>query len=193
MADLKAAITEHERLSRDVFPEFKLGLLHGRMKGKEKEEIMLDFKNKKTNILVSTSVIEVGIDIPNATVMIIEEAYRFGLSQLHQFRGRVGRGEHQSYCFLFSKNSTERLRVLEKNTDGFKVAQKDLELRGPGDFLGTRQSGLADSTMKNITNIKMIKCALDEAQAIVKEDTNLKNYPLLKEALEKMNQNIHLE
>lgn len=193
LADLKAAITEHERLSRDVFGEFNLGLLHGRMKGKEKEEIMLDFKNKKTDILVSTSVIEVGIDIPNATVMIIEEAYRFGLSQLHQFRGRVGRGEHQSYCFLFSKNSTERLRVLEKNTDGFKVAQKDLELRGPGDFLGTRQSGLADSTMQNITNIKMIKCALDEAQSIVKEDISLRNYPLLNEALNKMNQNIHLE
>ena len=193
LTELKAAVTEHERLSRDVFPEFNLGLLHGRMKSKEKEDIMLAFKNKETNILVSTSVIEVGIDIPNATVMIIEEAYRFGLSQLHQFRGRVGRGEHQSYCFLFGKNSTERLKVLEKHTDGFKVAQKDLAIRGPGDFLGTRQSGLADSTMANITNIKMIKFALEEAQNIIEKDIVLKKYPLLSAALEKMNQNIHLE
>lgn len=193
LSELKAAISEHERLSKDVFPEFKLGLLHGRMKGKEKEQIMLDFKNKKTDILVSTSVIEVGIDIPNATVMIIEEAYRFGLSQLHQFRGRVGRGEHQSYCFLFSKTGTERLRILEKYSDGFKVAQKDLELRGPGEFLGTRQSGLADSTMQNITNIKMIKCAIDEAEKIIEKDLELDNHPLLKKSLTKMNQNIHLE
>lgn len=193
LADLKAAITEHERLSRDIFPEFNLGLLHGRMKGKEKETIMLSFKKRELDILVSTSVIEVGIDIPNATVMIIEEAYRFGLSQLHQFRGRVGRGEHQSYCFLFSKSSTERLKILEKYNDGFKVAQKDLELRGPGDFLGTRQSGLADSTMANITNIKMIKCALDEAQEIIKEDLNLNHHPLLKKSLAKMQANIHLE
>lgn len=193
LSELKAAISEHERLSRDVFPELKLGLLHGRMKGKEKEEIMLNFKNKKTDILVSTSVIEVGIDIPNATVMIIEEAYRFGLSQLHQFRGRVGRGEYQSYCFLFSKNSTDRLKILEKYTDGFEVAQKDLELRGPGDFIGSRQSGLADSTLQNITNIKMIKCAFEEAQEIIKKDLNLEKNQLLKKSLEKMNQDIHLE
>lgn len=193
IAEVKAAITEHERLSRDVFSEFNLGLLHGRMKSKEKEEIMLDFKNKKIDILVSTSVIEVGIDIPNATVMIIEEAYRFGLSQLHQFRGRVGRGREQSYCFLFSKNSTPRLKILAKYSDGFTVAEKDLKLRGPGDFLGNRQSGLADSTMQNITNIKMIKCANLEAQKIIAEDITLKNNRLLKESLEKMNQNIHLE
>jgi len=125
--------------------------------------------------------------------MIIEEAHRFGLSQLHQFRGRVGRGEFQSYCFLFAKNSTTRLKILEKHTDGFKVAQKDLEIRGPGEFLGNRQSGLADSTMQNITNIKMIKCASEEADTIIKKDLNLKKHPLLKKALDKMNQNIHLE
>lgn len=203
ITEVKAAITEHERLSRDVFPEFKLGLLHGRMKSKEKEEIMLNFsarggsasggKDNRYDILVSTSVIEVGIDIPNATVMIIEEAYRFGLSQLHQFRGRVGRGESQSYCFLFSKNSTERLKVLEKNTDGFKVAQKDLEIRGPGDFLGTRQSGLADSTMANITNIKMIKCALEEAKNILKSDPQLEKNIHLQKELKKLGENIHLE
>lgn len=193
LTDLKAAISEHERLSRDIFPEFKLGLLHGRMKGKEKETIMLSFKKRELDILVSTSVIEVGIDIPNATVMIIEEAHRFGLSQLHQFRGRVGRGEHQSYCFLFAKSKTDRLNILEKYTDGFKVAQKDLELRGPGDFIGTRQSGLADGTMQNITNIKMIKCASQEAEKIIQEDSNLLSRPTLKKQLEKLNQNIHLE
>lgn len=203
LAELKAAITEHERLARDVFPEFNLGLLHGRMKSKEKEEIMFNFsaqgesitgkKNNRYDILVATSVIEVGIDIPNATVIVIEEAHRFGLSQLHQFRGRVGRGEHQSYCFLFSKNSTERLKVLEKNLDGFKVAQKDLAIRGPGDFLGTRQSGLPDSTMQNITNIKMIKCALTEANLLIQKDDTLKSYPHLNAALQKMGENIHLE
>jgi ATP-dependent DNA helicase RecG len=193
LTDLKAAISEHERLSRDIFPEFKLGLLHGRMKGKEKEAIMLSFKKRELDILVSTSVIEVGIDIPNATVMIIEEAHRFGLSQLHQFRGRVGRGEHQSYCFLFAKSKTDRLNILEKYTDGFKVAQKDLELRGPGEFLGNRQSGLADGTMQNITNIKMIKCASQEAEKIIQEDSNLLSRPALKKQLEKLNQNIHLE
>ncbi|NCA94121.1 MAG: DEAD/DEAH box helicase, partial [Sphingobacteriia bacterium] len=193
LTDLKAAISEHERLSRDIFPEFKLGLLHGRMKGKEKEAIMLSFKKRELDILVSTSVIEVGIDIPNATVMIIEEAHRFGLSQLHQFRGRVGRGEHQSYCFLFAKTKTDRLNILEKYTDGFKVAQKDLELRGPGEFLGNRQSGLADGTMQNITNIKMIKCASQEAEKIIAQDPDLTLHSALKKQLEKLNQNIHLE
>lgn len=193
LSEVKAATSEHKRLSEKVFPEFKLGLLHGRLKPKEKEKIMLDFKNKKTNILVSTSVIEVGIDIPNSTVMIIEEAYRFGLSQLHQFRGRVGRGSKQSYCFLFSKQSTKRLSTLAKYSDGFKVAQEDLKLRGPGDFFGTRQSGLADATMQNITNIKMIKAANEEAQKIVKEDLELEKHPTLQKSLEKMSENIHLE
>ncbi len=193
LADLKAVLTEHARLSKEIFPEFKLGLLHGKMKSAEKEKVMEDFKNRKTQILVSTSVIEVGIDIPNATTMIIEDAYRFGLSQLHQFRGRVGRGDKQSYCFLFTKNSTQRLRILAKYSDGFKVAQKDLEIRGPGDFLGFRQSGLADSTMQNITNIKMIKAANTDAKNIIKNDPDLKKHPLLLQALEKMNKEIHLE
>ncbi len=193
LAEVKAAITEHARLSKEVFPELKLGLLHGRMKSSEKEEIMLDFKNKKTDILVSTSVIEVGIDIPNATVMIIEEAYRFGLSQLHQFRGRVGRGSDQSYCFLFSKQSTKRLSTLAKYSDGFKVAQEDLKLRGPGDFFGFRQSGLADATMANITNIKMIKFANEEARELLKKDSELKKYPSLHKEIERMNESIHLE
>ncbi len=193
LADLKAVLTEHERLSQEVFPEFKLGLLHGRMKSTEKENVMEDFKNKKTQILVSTSVIEVGIDIPNATTMIIEDAYRFGLSQLHQFRGRIGRGEKQSYCFLFSKRSTKRLRVIANNLNGFKIAEEDLKLRGPGSFLGVRQSGLADATMQNITNIKMIKAANIDATKIITADPELKNYPLLSQSLKKMNREIHLE
>jgi len=193
LTEVKAVITEHERLSKEIFPEFKLGLLHGRLKSSEKEKIMKDFSNKKINILVSTSVIEVGIDIPNATVMIIEEAYRFGLSQLHQFRGRIGRGSAQSHCFLFSKQSTQRLGVIAKHLDGFKIAEEDLKLRGPGDFFGFRQSGLADATMQNITNIKMIKAANTEAKKIINEDAELKKYPALSQALEKMNREIHLE
>lgn len=193
LAEVKAVVTEHARLSENIFPELKLGILHGRMKPAEKEQVMLDFKNKKTDILVSTSVIEVGIDIPNATVMIIEEAYRFGLSQLHQFRGRVGRGSDQSYCFLFSKQSTKRLSTLAKYSDGFKVAQEDLKLRGPGDFFGFRQSGLADATMANITNIKMIKFANQEAQELLKKDPDLKKEPTLLKEIERMNENIHLE
>jgi ATP-dependent DNA helicase RecG len=193
LGEVKAVITEHERLSKKVFPELKLGLLHGRLKSAEKEDIMSKFNNKKTDILVSTSVIEVGIDIPNATVLIIEEAYRFGLSQLHQFRGRVGRGADQSYCFLFSKQSTKRLSTLAKYSDGFKIAQEDLKLRGPGDFFGFRQSGLADATMQNITNIKMIKFANQEAQKIIDTDPELKKSPFLAQELERMNKNIHLE
>ncbi|HFC76768.1 MAG TPA: ATP-dependent DNA helicase RecG [Candidatus Moranbacteria bacterium] len=193
LVDLKAVLTEHERLSKEIFPEFKLGLLHGKMKSAEKEKIMEEFAKNKINILVSTSVIEVGIDIPNATTMIIEDAYRFGLSQLHQFRGRIGRGQKQSYCFLFSKQPTKRLRVIADNLSGFKIAEEDLKLRGPGSFLGVRQSGLADATMQNITNIKMIKAANADAKNIIKTDPNLTKHPLLSQTLEKMNQEIHLE
>jgi ATP-dependent DNA helicase RecG len=193
LSDVKAVITEHARLSKKIFPNLNLGLLHGRMKSAEKEEIMLKFKNKELDILVSTSVIEVGIDIPNATVMIIEEAYRFGLSQLHQFRGRVGRGKHQSYCFLFSDQSNKRLRTLAKYSDGFKVAQEDLKLRGPGSFFGARQSGLADATMENITNIKMIKFAHTEAKNIIQKDPELTKHEKLQQEISKMNQKIHLE
>lgn len=193
LTDLKAVLTEHKRLSQKVFPEFKLELLHGKMKSTEKEIIMKDFKNKKTQILVSTSVIEVGIDIPNATTMIIEDAYRFGLSQLHQFRGRIGRGEKQSYCFLFSKKSTKKLRVIANNLNGFKIAEEDLRLRGPGSFLGVRQSGLADNTMQNITNIKMIKAANADAKNIIQTDPELTKHPFLIQSLEKINREIHLE
>ncbi|MDH4330349.1 MAG: ATP-dependent DNA helicase RecG [Candidatus Moranbacteria bacterium] len=193
LKELKAAVTEHERLSKNIFPELKLGLIHGKMKSQEKEDIMKDFNDKKYDILVSTSVIEVGIDVPNSTIIIIEDAYRFGLSQLHQFRGRVGRGTHQSYCFLFSKTKTERLRVLERYTDGFKIAKKDLEIRGPGEFFGSRQSGLPDSAMKNITNIKLIKFSHNEAEKLLESDPKLKGHPLLSDALKRFEEKVHLE
>lgn len=197
LTEIKAAVQEHARLSKEIFPEFNLGLLHGKLKPTEKESVMRDFKNKKTNILVSTSVVEVGIDIPSATVIVIEDADRFGLSQLHQFRGRVGRSEFQSYCFLFtnsdSQKSTARLEALEKSNDGFEVAQKDLELRGPGQFFGTLQSGLPDIAMENLTNIKLIKFARTEAQDILRDSLDLKKHPLLKSTLQKFQEKIHLE
>jgi ATP-dependent DNA helicase RecG len=197
MTEVKAAVAEHKRLSEEVFPDLRLGLLHGKMKGKEKEQVMQDFKDKKLDILISTSVIEVGIDIPNATVMMIEDADRFGLSQLHQFRGRVGRSDLQSYCFLFTNSNTdktlERLQALEDSNDGFELAQKDLELRGPGQFFGTLQSGIPDIVMEHLGNLKLIKCSREEAANILQHDPQLKKHPLLENALRKFQTNTHLE
>ena len=137
--DARSAVEEHERLQKEVFPDLKLGLLHGRLRSEEKEAIMSGFVRGEYDVLVATSVVEVGIDVPNATVMLIESADRFGLSQLHQFRGRVGRGEYKSYCLLSAENAseeaTERLKAVEATNDGFVLAQKDLEMRGPGEFL----------------------------------------------------------
>jgi ATP-dependent DNA helicase RecG len=196
LSEVKAATEEHKKLS-ETFSEFKIGLMHGRLKAKEKETVMQEFKDKKTQILVSTSVVEVGIDVPNATVMIIENAERFGLSQLHQFRGRVGRSEYQSYCFLFTDSDTrksiERLQALEKTNDGFEISKIDLELRGPGQFFGHIQSGLPDITMENLTNVKLIKFAREEAQNILATDPQLKKHPLLADALRKFSEKIHLE
>ena len=197
MKDVKAAVAEHSHLAETVFPHLSIGLIHGKMKSKEKETIMKDFHEKKYDILVATAVIEVGIDIPNASIIIIEEAERFGLAQLHQFRGRVGRGEHQSYCFLIphdtSSGVSERLRVLEKTTSGFEIAEADLGIRGPGAFFGTRQSGMPDIAMENLTNIKLITIAREEAKNILKEDPKLNSHPLLQEALKKFEEKIHLE
>ena len=196
MSELKAATEEHKRLSENVFPDLKLALLHGRLKSNEKEKIMQDFNDKKYDILVSTSVVEVGIDIPNASIMIIEDADRFGLSQLHQFRGRVGRAEHQSYCFLFAKSSAltkSRLKAMEKYASGFDIAEEDFKLRGPGEFFGTRQSGLPDIAMQHVTNVKLIEIASDYAEETLKENPSLKKYPLLQKELEKFQKNVHLE
>lgn len=197
LKDVKAAIVEHQRLAETVFPHLSIGLLHGKMKAKEKEVIMREFKEKKYDILVATAVVEVGIDIPNASCIIIEEAERFGLSQLHQFRGRVGRAAHQSYCFLFpgkpSGESNERLQVLTQTNSGFAIAEADLALRGPGAFFGTRQSGIPDIAMENLLNIRLIAIARQEAKLILSEDPKLTGHPLLKQALQKFEERIHFE
>ncbi len=179
----KAATVEAERLQKDVFPQFKVGLLHGKLKNDEKDKVMKDFKNKKYDILVSTTVVEVGVDVPNATIMLIENAERFGLSQLHQLRGRVGRSNIQSYCVLYSNSrvpeTRERLNIMTQTNDGFVIAEKDLQLRGPGEFLGTRQSGLPDLIIADIVkDAKILELARNEAIDFVKTK-NIKNYPKL--------------
>ena len=174
----KAAIQEYQKLSHDIFPALKLGLLHGRMSSSEKSNIMLDFKTGKTNILVSTAVIEVGIDIPNASIILIDGAERFGLSQLHQFRGRVGRGKYESYCILLSDSkspeSRERLKLLERISDGFELAEEDLKIRGPGDHIGTKQSGLPNLKIANITDYDILSIARNEAIKIIQKDPDIK-------------------
>ncbi|MDD5312335.1 MAG: ATP-dependent DNA helicase RecG [Dehalococcoidia bacterium] len=190
--DVKAAVAEYQRLSSDVFPDLKLGLLHGKMKPAEKELVMRDFKNAKLDILISTSVVEVGIDVPNATVMLVEAADRFGLSQLHQFRGRVGRGEKQSYCLLLSENPSaygqERLKAIEEINDGFLLAEKDLELRGPGEFFGTRQSGLPDLKMAKLSDTPLLETARKEARLLFEKDPRLARpeYQLLSRELNRI-------
>ena len=174
----QAAVVEYERLSREVFPDLRLGLLHGRLSGEEKDGVMQRFRARKLDILVSTPVVEVGIDIPNATVMLIESADRFGLSQLHQFRGRVGRGEEQSYCILLAENPSEvgreRLGVIENVQDGFVLAEEDLKMRGPGEFFGTRQSGLPDLRMAKLSDVKILELARNEAIGLFQVDPGLK-------------------
>jgi len=176
-SEAKAAVEEHARLQKEVFPELKLGLLHGRMKTDEKDEVMQKFRAGEFHILVSTSVVEVGVDVPNASVILIDGANRFGLSQLHQFRGRVGRGEHASYCLLVSDSPRpepdERLKAMEATQDGFKLAEKDLELRGPGDFLGTRQSGFVGLRTARLSDLKTIEKARREALALFERDPEL--------------------
>ena len=176
--EAKAATDEYERLSSDVFSDLKLGLLHGRMAAKDKDRVMRQFRDGELDILVSTAVVEVGIDVPNATVMLIEGAERFGLAQLHQFRGRVGRGDHKSYCVLLSEVPTdvakERLAALEQIHDGFRLAEVDLELRGPGDFFGTRQSGLPNLRMAHLSDRQLLEAAREEATQVMKLDPDLK-------------------
>ena len=169
-----------ERLSKDVFPSRKVALLHGKMKADEKDRIMQSFKNGEFDILVSTTVIEVGVDVPNATVMLIENAERFGLSQLHQLRGRVGRGSHKSYCILFcnaldNEKTTERMKIMVKSSDGFEIAKKDLELRGFGEFFGTRQHGLPALKVANLfTDLEILKEAQKLCGEVLSADPNLK-------------------
>jgi len=192
--EVKAVKVEHEKLSKEVFKDLRVAMLHGKMKSKEKESIMAEFKNKESDILVSTSVIEVGVDVPNVAIMMIEGAERFGLAQLHQFRGRVGRGEHKSYCILFTESplvgSTRRLEALLKTNDGFKLAEMDLKIRGPGEFTGTRQSGIPDLAMAFLADMELIKKARAEAKLVLK---NLNKYPLTSKKLSEFNKRVHLE
>jgi ATP-dependent DNA helicase RecG len=175
--DARAVVAEHERLQRDVFPTLRLGLLHGRMKGDEKDQVMRQFDAGELDILVSTSVVEVGIDVPNATVMLIEDAERFGLSQLHQFRGRVGRGPAPSYCLLVTQKSGEegweRLTAVAESQDGFALAEKDLQMRGPGDFFGTRQSGLPTLRLAQLADLRVLETAREEARSMLDADPSL--------------------
>ncbi len=196
-AEAKAVKEEYAKLSKEIFPELKLAMLHGKMTPKEKEDIMKNFRNKKSDILVSTSVVEVGVDVPNASVMMIEGTDRFGLAQLHQFRGRVGRGDYQSFCFLFTESPSlktkRRLKALINCNDGFALAEKDLEIRGPGDFTGTRQWGIPDLMMGALKDIKLVEKTREAAKEILLEDPELKKFPLLREKISRFRTRIHLE
>ncbi|MBQ8848267.1 MAG: ATP-dependent DNA helicase RecG [Candidatus Gastranaerophilales bacterium] len=187
----QAATLEAQKLQEGEFSQYKIGLLHGKMDNNEKDEVMKDFKNGKYDILVATTVVEVGIDNPNATVIIIENAERFGLSQLHQLRGRVGRSDNQSYCALITQTSNnevkKRLEIMTKTNDGFIISQKDLELRGPGEFLGTRQSGLPDLNVADIVNdVELIEKARNYAKEFV-ENKNIEDFPILQNSVQSHN------
>lgn len=195
--EAKAVKEEYKKLKENVFPDFQIGILYGRMKPKEKEKTIKEFQKGKINILVCTSVVEVGIDIPNATIMLIEGAEYFGLAQLYQFRGRIGRGKHQSYCFLVlqssSKKSKQRLKALLKAKNGFELAEKDLQLRGPGEFLGKRQSGLPDFVMEALKDIQLVKQSRQAAKGVLSIDPDLEKFPLLKEKISAFQEKVHLE
>ncbi len=176
-SDSKAAVEEYSRLRKEVFHTLKVGLLHGRMKPDEKDEMMTKFRDREFDVLVSTTVIEVGVDVPNANVMVIEGANRFGLAQLHQLRGRVGRGGGKSFCVLIPESETgidnERLAVMAETNDGFVLAEKDLEQRGPGQFLGTRQAGFSEMQMASLTDVRLIEKARKQAHALLERDPDL--------------------
>lgn len=194
--EVKAVKEEHKKLSEETFPDLKVGMLHGKLKSKEKESVMKKFREKEIDILVSTSVIEVGIDIPNATIMMIEGAERFGLAQLHQFRGRVGRGEDQAYCFLFTTEdgmAARRLRAVEEAKSGLELAEKDLEIRGPGEIFGLRQSGIPDAALEGITDVKLVREVRREAVELIRKSPDLKLYPELLKELNRFSKTVHLE
>jgi ATP-dependent DNA helicase RecG len=193
----KSVKEEAKRLSEKVFKEFNIGVLHGKMLPKEKERIMKEFKQKKIDILVATSVIEVGVNVPNATVIIIEGAERFGLAQLHQLRGRVLRSSYQPYCYVFTEsngaNTQKRMKAFVTAKNGFELAEFDLEQRGAGDLLGVKQWGVSDLAMEALKNIKMVEAARAEAEALIEKDSELKNYPVLREKVIAKTERIHME
>jgi ATP-dependent DNA helicase RecG len=195
--DMKSVKEEYEKLHTKIFPDLRLAMLHGQMKSKEKEEVMRKFKAREYDVLVATTVIEVGVDVPNATIMMIEGADRFGLAQLYQLRGRVGRGEHQSHCFLMAdtdaKAANDRLRAILEAKNGFELAEKDLALRGPGQFFGEVQTGLPDVAMTALQDPELVKVSREAAIALVQKDPVLKTYPLLKAKMTEFRKAIHLE
>lgn len=193
----KSAKAEAKRLKKDVFPEYEIGLLHGSMKPKEKDEVMRRFVSGHIHILVATSVVEVGVNVPNATVILIEGAERFGLAQLHQLRGRVQRSTRQPYCFLLPETigdmSLKRLKALENSSDGFKLADIDLETRGPGDLFGRKQWGITDIGMEALKNPRLIQAAREEARDLIMKNPTLSEYPSLKVRVENVLQELHAE
>jgi len=210
--DVKSVKEEYEKLSKKTFPDLRLAMLHGQMKSKEKESVMKEFRDGRIDILVSTSVVEVGVDVPNATIMMIEGSERFGLAQLYQLRGRVGRGEHQSFCFLFTdlpalprrqagggqrftnaKTTNARLKAILEAKNGFELAERDLQIRGPGEFLGQAQTGFPDTAMQALKNVHLVKAARDEAARILSSDPNLAAHPRIKERLSAFEREVHFE
>ncbi|MDP3779232.1 MAG: ATP-dependent DNA helicase RecG [bacterium] len=195
-AEVRTVTEEYESLSRKIFPDFSVGMLHGKMKAQEKARVMREFYEHKIDILVSTSVVEVGVDVPNASVMMIEGAERFGLAQLHQFRGRVGRGSEQSYCFLFPTEhgmAAQRLQALARAVNGFELAEIDMKLRGPGEFLGTKQSGISSLGMSALTNTALVRDVRSAARDLTAQDPLLYDHPLLKERINALARIIHRE
>jgi ATP-dependent DNA helicase RecG len=197
LSDLKAVTSEAKRLKEKVFPNYRIDIMHSRMSKIQKEKVMKEFSEHKIDILVSTSVIEVGVNIPNATVIVIEGAERFGLAQLHQLRGRVIRSTYQSYCYLFADAKTDktmdRLKTLTKAANGFELAELDLSLRGAGLLGGDKQWGITDLGMEALKNIKMVEAARTEAIKIIQKDEDLKSLPLLAETLKNKNLRLHFE
>lgn len=195
--EMRSVKEEFEKLRTKIFPKLKIAMLHGQMKGKEKDEIMRRFKNREFDVLVATSVVEVGVDVPNASIMMIEGAERFGLAQLYQFRGRVGRGEYQSYCFLMAdtdaKAANARLKAIMEAKNGFELAEKDLALRGPGQFFGEVQTGLPDVAMNALRDPELVKMSRGAALVLMQNDPLLKNHPALKAKIGEFKKNIHLE
>jgi len=190
---VKAVKVEYEKLSKEIFPEMRVEMMHGRMKAAEKKEIMTKMKAGEIDVLVSTSVIEVGIDIPNASIMAIEGSHKFGLAQLHQFRGRVGRGEHQSYCLLFSDYPTRRLSAMLKFNSGFELAEKDLEIRGPGEVFGSAQWGAPDLAMSSLADVFLVEKSRAAAKGILQNDPDLSRHPQLAARITHFREHTHLE
>lgn len=196
-AEVKTVKEEFEKLSKKIFPDLHVAMLHGKLKVGEKSAVMSAFRDNKAHILVATSVVEVGVDVPNATIMMIESAERFGLAQLYQFRGRVGRGSHQSFCFLFTeaktKSTGERLQSIATAKNGLELAERDLKLRGPGEFIGRAQTGMPDIAMKAIRHPSLVKSARAAAEELLRTDRNLTRFPLLRARLDAFQTRIHWE